>query len=137
LQLDAEALAELVGIGGPVHPEKFDFAGIGRGETFADFNRCCFAGPIWTEQAEAFAGADFEVETVDGDDILVGFAQTGDVEGWLGNDGGHEASIAFEEGTCNLQCAMGGIGWRTAAFGKAAAELPHSMKGFAWWDAWC
>jgi len=116
----------LVGVGGPVHAEEFNFAGIRSGEAFADFDGGCFACAIWAEEAEAFAGTDFEVESVDGDDVLVGFAQTSDAQSWLGNDGGHGASIASGADTCNLQCAIGRIRLVDGTTAKPATGPPRS-----------
>jgi hypothetical protein len=101
LQLNAEALAELLGIGLPMHAKKFHFASVGSGETFADFDGCGFARAIGPEEAEALAGAYFEIEAVDGHDVLISLAKTRYAKGWLGNDRGHASSIASEKETCN------------------------------------
>jgi hypothetical protein len=101
LQLNAEALAKLLGIGLPMHAKKFHFTSIGSGETFADFDGCGFARAVGPEETEAFAGADFEVEAVDSDHILISFAETCDAQGGFGDLGGHGSSIASEKETCN------------------------------------
>ena len=67
-----------------MHAEQFDFAGIRSGQAFADFDRRGFACAVGTEKSEAFAGADFEVEAVDGDDVLISLAKTSDAQSWLG-----------------------------------------------------
>ena len=74
--------------------ENFDFARIGSGETFADFDCGGFAGAVGPEEAEALAGTYFEVEAVDGDHVLINLAKTRYAKGWLGNDRGHGPSIA-------------------------------------------
>jgi len=74
LQLNAKALAQLLCIGAPVHAEQFHFAGIGFCETFADFDCGCFTCTVGAEETEAFAGANFEVEAIYGDDILIRLA---------------------------------------------------------------
>ena len=126
LQLNAKALAELVGVGVPVHAEQFDIAGIGSGEAFADFDGRSFSCAAGAEEAEAFAGANFEVETVDGDDVLVGLAQTCDAKCGLGNDGGHGPSIAFGERTCNCNERCSGIGrWIDVSESGSRAALFH------------
>ena len=58
-----------------MHAEKFHFTSIGSGETFADFDGGGFACAIGTEKAEAFAGANFEVEAIDGDHVLISLAK--------------------------------------------------------------
>jgi len=86
-----------------MHAEQFDVAGIRSGEAFADFDGGRFARAVRTEEAEAFAGANFEVEAVDGDHVLISLAKTSDAQGRLRYDRGHESSIASAEGTCNLR----------------------------------
>src|SRR5580700_306069 len=109
LQLNAEALAELIGVGVPVQAEQFNFSGIRSGEAFADFHCGGFAGAIGAEQAEAFAGANLEVEAVDSDHVLISLLKTGDAQSRRGYGRGHESSIASGKGRCNLRCAVRGI----------------------------
>jgi hypothetical protein len=109
LQLNAEALTKLIGVGFPMHAEQFNFAGIRSGETFADFDGCGFASAIGAEEAKAFASANFEVEAVDGDNFLISLAKTSDAKGWCGSDRGHGSSIASGKWRCNLRCAVCGI----------------------------
>jgi len=94
LKLNAEALAELLGIGLPMHAKKFHFTSIGGGETFADFDCRGFACAVRPEEAETFAGTDFEIEAVDGNHVLISLAKTRYAKGWFGSDRGHESSIA-------------------------------------------
>ena len=77
-------------------PEQFDLAGIGGGQAFADLDGGGLAGAIGSEQAEALAGAHFEFEAVDGDDIFISLAKTCDAQSWLGSNDRHETSIASE-----------------------------------------
>ena len=99
LQLNAEALAELLGVGLPMHAKKFHFTSIGSGETFADFDCCGFACAVRPEEAEALACMYFEVEAVDGDHVLINLAKTRYAKGWLGNDRGHASSISSRRDT--------------------------------------
>jgi len=103
LQLNAEALAKLFGVGTPVHAEKFDFAGVRSGEAFANFDGGGFPRAVGSEKAEAFAGAHFEIEAIDSDDVLIGLAKTSDAKGRSGGSGGHGNSIASAGGTCKIR----------------------------------
>jgi hypothetical protein len=51
--------------------EKFHVAGVRSGQAFANFDSGCFTGAVRAEKAEAFARAHFEVEAVDGHDVLI------------------------------------------------------------------
>src|SRR5271155_5431982 len=84
-----------------MHAKQFHFAGIGSRQAFADFDSGCFARAVGTEKAEAFAGVDLQVEAIDGDNVLVSLAETCDAKGRLGDEGGHETSIASGRETCN------------------------------------
>ena len=53
LELDADALAEFVGAGGPVEAKKLDCAFVGRSQPFADFDGCGLPCSVGTEQAKA------------------------------------------------------------------------------------
>ncbi len=125
LQLNAEALAELLRVGIPTHAEQFDVAGIGGGQSFADFDGGCFACAVRPKKAEAFAGAHLEVEAVDGDHVLVGLAETSDTKGWFGYDRRHESSIASEKGTCNLRI---GRPPRYSHFTKSSRDGVHGVN---------
>src|SRR5580692_5583691 len=81
-----------------MHAEQFDFAGIRFCEAFADFDGSCFTCTVGTEQAEALASPNFEIEAVNGDDVLIRLAETGNTQGWFGCDREHESSIASETG---------------------------------------
>ena len=50
-------------------------------EALADLDGGGLAGAVGTEQAEALARTDLEVEAVDGDDVTVGFAELAEDEG--------------------------------------------------------
>src|SRR5580704_3001347 len=99
LQLNAKALAKLLGIGLPMHAEKFHLTSIGSGETFADFDGCGFARAIGPKEAETFASTYFEIEAVDSDHVLISLAKTRYAKGWFGNDRGHASSIASRANT--------------------------------------
>jgi len=94
LKLDAEPLAELRGARIPAHAQHFDVAGIGGNQPLADFHGGGLAGAVRSEQAEAFAGADFEFQAVDGEHILVSFPQVAHVKGGGRRGGCHLSSIA-------------------------------------------
>jgi hypothetical protein len=98
LQLNAEPLTKLPGIGIPMETKQFDVAGIGSSQAFANLDGCCFARPVWPEKAEALAGADFEVEAIDGDHVLIRLAKTADAKGCSGGRVEHESSIALRNG---------------------------------------
>ncbi len=89
LQLDAEALAQSRGVGIPAQAEHFHFAGIGRSQAFADLDGGGFAGAVGTEQAEALAARDFQIEAVDRDHILVCLAKVAQAQRGIG----HQTSI--------------------------------------------
>src|SRR5579863_3451611 len=78
LQLDAEALAEPVRVRAPPPAKHFDFSGIRRRETFADFDSCRFSGAIRPKKAEALSRVHFKVETVDCNHVPVCFSQLAD-----------------------------------------------------------
>ena len=71
----------------PVVAENVDLAGSGIEQAFEDFDGGRFARAIGSEQAEAFAGLDLEVEAADGFHFaVVGLAQVAALDG-----GGHSA----------------------------------------------
>ena len=94
LKLDSEALAQLRGIGVPAHSQHFDLAGIGGGESLADFHGGGLSGAVGSEQPETFAGTDLEIQAVDGEHILVSLAQIADLQGGSPRYGSHMLSIA-------------------------------------------
>jgi hypothetical protein len=71
LQLDAEAFAQRPArrAVAPWRAEDFDLAAIGRRQALQDFDRSRLPGPVRTEQPEAFAGPDRQVEPSDRDDV--------------------------------------------------------------------
>src|SRR5207253_2155723 len=75
LKADADALFELSHLHAGIVAEDFDFAAGARPETFEDLDGSGFAGAVGAEQAEDLAGSDLEVNTADGVDVAVGFAQ--------------------------------------------------------------
>ncbi len=84
LELDADALAEVVGCSAPVQAEELDGAGVGGGEALANFDGGGFAGAVGAEQAEALAARDLEIDAVDGDDVGEGFAESAEKQGGRG-----------------------------------------------------
>ena len=75
-----EQLAQLAIVGAPAPAEDHDLAGVGLGEALADLDGGGLAGAVGSEQAEALARTDLEVEAVDGDDVAVGFAELAEEE---------------------------------------------------------
>ncbi len=76
LERDADALADGGVVAPPVHVEHLDRAGGRLGEALDDLDGGGFAGPVGTEQAEAFAGFDRQVQSanrLDGRPAFVGF----------------------------------------------------------------
>ena len=61
-------------------PRTLDLAGVGRREPFADLDGGGLARAVGTEQAEALAGTDLEVEPVHRDYVAVGLAELADDE---------------------------------------------------------
>src|SRR5882672_9450538 len=55
----------------PSLAEDLYFTAIGRGESFEDFDRCSLACAVWTQQSEAFAWLDAQIESVDGAEVAV------------------------------------------------------------------
>ena len=91
LQLDAEALPKRGLIGRPAAAQKDDVPRIGRGQAFANLDGGRLAGAVRPEQAEAFAGADLQVDAVDSHHVAVRLAQAADLQGGCGD--GHGPSI--------------------------------------------
>jgi hypothetical protein len=59
-----------------LHAEDLDGPGVGVQKSFADLDCRGLSGAIGTEETEALAAADLEVERVDGNDVGVGLSQT-------------------------------------------------------------
>ena len=93
LQLDAEPLAQLLGIRGPAQAEDLDVASVRHGEPLADLDRRRLAGAVRAQQPEALAGGDVEVDAVDGNDLLVSLAKITDPQR-LRRPGRHPNSMA-------------------------------------------
>ena len=60
--------------------ENLDCSGVGVQQSFADLDRRRLSGAVRSEQTEALAGANVEIERLDGDDIGVGLSETADRE---------------------------------------------------------
>ena len=65
----------MVRVGRPAAAEHLDLAGIRRVEALQDLDGGGLAGAVRTEQPEALAGADLEIEAVDGDHVAVALDQ--------------------------------------------------------------
>src|SRR5579859_3318423 len=119
LQLNAEPLAELSGIGIPVETKKFDVTGIRCGQAFTDFNSRRFARSVRPKKSKTFACAHLEIQAVDGDHVLVSLSKTADAKGSLGGVYEHETSIASRGDTFkpSLRLALRPIdrGWTLIA----------------------
>src|SRR5688500_13154109 len=76
LQLHAEALAEGPFVGRPALAEDQHVSGVRLLKPFADLDRGGLAGAIRAEEAEAFAGLHFEVESVDRYDVAEGLSES-------------------------------------------------------------
>ena len=100
LQLNPEPLPQRRSVRSPAKSEYLDFSGVRGGEPFADLNRCRLTGAIRTQQAEAFAGPDLERDTVDGNDVLVGFPQPADVQGSSTGRVRHAPSLLAGRSVC-------------------------------------
>ena len=75
LQLNSEPLAELPGACIPMSPKHFHVAGVGGEESLADLHGRRFSGAVGSENSEAFAALDFEIHSVDSNDITVRLSQ--------------------------------------------------------------
>src|SRR5690606_36971843 len=64
VQLDAEALAQVMGMAAPAEAEHFDLSGIGRGEPLTDLDGGGLPRAVRAEEAKAFTGVDGKVEAV-------------------------------------------------------------------------
>jgi hypothetical protein len=78
LELDAEPLPQRVRVALPAHAEHFHLAGIGSCQALADLDRRRLAGAVGSDQAEALARADLEIDAVNGDDVVVLLVQVAD-----------------------------------------------------------
>src|SRR5262249_21723344 len=65
LERDANALPDVAVVPAPMHPEHFDFAGCRVEQPFDYFNRRCLARAVGTQQAEALAAFDSEIQAAD------------------------------------------------------------------------
>ena len=70
-------------IGLPSAAEHLHVAGIGREQALENLDRRGFAGAVRPEEAEAFARADVEIETVDRGDVAVPLHEPAATQGWL------------------------------------------------------
>ena len=71
LERDAEPLTERALVALPAHPQHLDAACGGLVEAFEDLHRRRLSGAVGAEQAEALAGAHFQIEPVHGNEIAV------------------------------------------------------------------
>ena len=77
LQLNAEPLAQRAPRGAlaPRCPQNLDVAAVGRRQAFEDLDGGRLPGAVRSEQPEALARPDREIETRDGDDVTEAFGQ--------------------------------------------------------------
>jgi len=80
LQLDSEQLSQILLVRLPSSAQYFDIARIGAQKPLADFDRRRLSGAVRTEESKAFSSVDLEVQTVDGDDVAVRFAESPDAQ---------------------------------------------------------
>src|SRR5437588_1870906 len=73
LELDAEQLAQFAGVRLPAAAEHFDTARVSGEKSFTDLDGGRFSRSVRTEEPETFSSLYLEVQSVDGDDIVVGF----------------------------------------------------------------
>jgi len=82
LQLNAEALAQGAAGGAfaPWGPQNLDVAAVGRRQPLEDLDGGGLPGTVGAEQPKAFARADGEIETRDGQDVTEAFGQGATVD---------------------------------------------------------
>src|SRR3989442_1754158 len=100
LELNAEPLAQRAprGAVAPRRPENLDVARVGRRQPLEDLDRGGLPRAVRSEQSEAFAGPDREIETRDGDDVTEAFGQG--------------ATVDRYDGSCSVGFSFsGGISW--------------------------
>src|ERR1700730_714593 len=84
LKLDSEQLPQIARVRLPAAAEHLDTARVSCEKAFADLDRSRLAGAVGAEEAEALPSLDLEVETIDGDDVIIGFPESLDSEGRRG-----------------------------------------------------
>src|SRR5713226_7532498 len=78
LKLHSQPFAErMIVAAAPLLAEHLDDAAIRRGQSFQDLDGGGLAGAIRSEQSEAFALADLEVQAVDGDQFAIALDESG------------------------------------------------------------
>jgi len=87
LKLNADALAELVGVVAPIQAKQLNGALIGGGQAFTHFNGGSLPCSVGAEEAETFSTRNFEVDAVDGLDVGEGFADAAEEQGRAGGGG--------------------------------------------------
>ncbi len=91
LEADADAWLERVGVLRDVDAEDDRLAGVGRAQALEDLDRGRLAGAVRPEQAEDLAGADLEIDAVDGGDVGVALDQAADTDDRFPGDRGGRA----------------------------------------------
>ena len=76
LQCDAQPRSQGICLTRPLHAEHDDFAVVRHQQSLADLDRGRFAGPIRSQQAEAFAGAHCEIQTIHRHHFAIALPQT-------------------------------------------------------------
>src|SRR5882672_947822 len=82
---ERKPLLQRAAVGLPFEAEHLELAGVARREALADFDRRGLAGAVRAEQPETFAGLNLEIDAVDGDDVLEGFAKIADAQDRFGH----------------------------------------------------
>ena len=84
LQLNAESVAQRPACRPltPRRPEDLDLATVGHGEALEDFDRGGLPRPVGSQQAEALAGADGEIQTGNRDDLSKALGEGATADGY-------------------------------------------------------
>src|SRR3954462_10478534 len=106
LQLDPEPLPQSRSVRSPPESEHLDFSSVRGRQPVADLNCRRLAGAVQAEEAEALAGLDLQLYTVDGHDVLVGFPQPADVQGGSTGRIRHEPSLLARRLVCPPEAAQ-------------------------------
>jgi hypothetical protein len=93
LEADADAVLDLRGLDFGVEAEDADVAAGTGAEAFEDLDRGGLARAVRSEEAEDFAGADFEVDSFDGSEIGIALVESFYLDG-MGH--GEEISVAYK-----------------------------------------
>src|SRR5437899_12382944 len=120
LQLNAEALAQCAPgcTFPPWRPEDLDVPAVGNGEALEDFDGCGLAGAVGTEQTEALAGTDGEIQSLDRDHVSEALSEGAAADGYdlwvsLSFSGGASCAIFSACSSCMAMLFMPSCSART------------------------